>query len=70
MENKKTMLYTFQTKSNTALQYNPYTQSIINSMLICVHNHDGCCSTTEYEHSSQQQSKPTIGLCPMLALTL
>jgi len=36
-------------------------------MLIRVHNHDGFCSTTEYEHSSQQQRKPTTGLCPMPA---
>jgi len=42
-------------------------QSIINSMLIREHNHDDCCSTTAFEHSSQQQSKPTIGLCPMPA---
>ena len=61
------MLYTFQIQSNIPLQYNPYKQSTINSILIRVHNHDGFSSTTEYEHSSQQQSKPTIGLCPMPA---
>lgn len=40
-------------------------QSTITSTLNCVCNYYGFHSTTKYEHSPQQQSKPTTGLCPM-----